>query len=45
MGHKTILKVIVYNSSREGGNLNLDGGNLIFTSRLPDGQPDFSWSC
>ena len=31
-------KIIIYFS--KGGNLNLDGGSLIFTSRLY-GQPDF----
>ena len=46
MGHKIIIYCIVYDNVRQkGGNLTLDGGNLIFTSRLPDGQPDISWSC
>ena len=42
---KQYLIVTVFNVRQKGGNLTLDGGNLIFTSRLPDGQPDFSWSC
>ena len=29
----------------KGGNPILDGGNLIFASRLPDGQPHFIRSC
>ena len=46
MGHKIIIYFIVYNNVRQkGDNLTLDGGNLILTSRLPDGQPDFSWGC
>ena len=46
MGHKIIIYFIVYNRVRQkGGNLIIDGGNLIYTSRLPDGQPGFSWSC
>ena len=33
MGHKIIIYCIVYNNVRQkGGNLTLDGGNLIFTT-------------
>ena len=27
------------------GNMNPDGGNLSFTSKLPDGQPEYFGSC
>ena len=46
MCHKIIIYFIVYNRVRQKeGNQTFDGGNLIFTCRLPDGQLGFSWSC
>ena len=36
---KIIDHVIYWGARQKGGNLILDEGNLIFTSRLPDGQP------
>ena len=44
MGHNITIYFIFYNTGRQRGvgvNLNLDGGNEIFTSRLSYGLPDF----
>ena len=43
--YESLFTILLGKGVGVGGHLNLDGGNLIFTSRLPDGQPDFCWSC